>query len=193
MLGAAFASELTRRAPLARVRFRQHSPDIIEHAVESLRSVDLIWIPHGFLSDLPHLDLYTDRWMCIADAANDAIADELTIDHLRTLPWVVNYRTATAYTPATRQMELLGIDPRIEVVTESFTAIPDLVAGTGRIALLQNRLACQIPADAGIRVWDPPFDAVPLVEAAWWHPLSTNDVEHRFLRSVLADAARATT
>jgi DNA-binding transcriptional LysR family regulator len=101
----------------------------------------------------------------------------------------VNYGTPTAYTPATRQMELLGIDPRIEVVTDSFTAIADFVAGTERIALLQERLARRIPADRGIRIWDVPFDVVPLVEAAWWHPLSDNDIEHRFLRSVLAAAS----
>ncbi|HET8930515.1 MAG TPA: LysR family transcriptional regulator, partial [Acidimicrobiales bacterium] len=124
VLAAALSAALAARAPRARLRFEQHSPEIVEEATERLRSADLIWIPHGFLGDLPHMDLYTDRWVCIADADNPDIDGELSLDNLRTLPWVVNYRTPTAYTPATRQMELLGIEPQVQLVTDSFTALP---------------------------------------------------------------------
>lgn len=192
VLAARFAAEVTARAPRARIRFEQHTPAVVEHATERLRTADFIWIPHGFLSDVPHLDLYTDSWVCIADADNPEIEGALTLDNLRELPWVTNYQTPTAYTPATRQMQLLGIDPHVQVVTDSFTALPAMVTGTRRIAMLQARLADRIPASMRLRSWRLPFDPVPLVEAAWWHPLSDRDVEHRFLREVLADVAAAT-
>jgi hypothetical protein len=40
-----------------------------------------------------------------------------------------------------------------------------------------------------VRVLDCPFDALPLVEAFWWHPLSDQDPEHQLLRSVFSDVA----
>src|ERR671932_135354 len=59
-------------------------------------------------------------------------------------------------TPAGRQMRMLGIEPRVQVITESFLTVPRLVAGTDRIALLQRRLVDLLPRD-GLRVLRPPF------------------------------------
>ncbi|MDV6265769.1 MULTISPECIES: LysR family transcriptional regulator [Rhodococcus] len=191
ILGPDFAAAMARHAPRVQIRFEQHSPDIIDHAFERLRVTDTIWLPHGFLSDLPHMDLYTDRWVCVAATNNPAITEELTVENLRTLPWVVNYQTPTAYTPATRQMELLGITPQIQVITDSFITIAAMISGTDRIALVQERLARRISPELGVIIWPVPFDVVPLVEAAWWHPLSDRDVEHRFMRDVLASVAES--
>jgi DNA-binding transcriptional LysR family regulator len=90
-------------------------------------------------------------------------------------------------------MRMLGIEPRVQVVTESFLTIPALVAGTRRIALLQERLVKKIPADAGIRALPCPFEAGPLVDAMWWHPIYDRDPEHTFFRSLVQLAATAAT
>ncbi|SLI87042.1 Uncharacterised protein [Mycobacteroides abscessus subsp. abscessus] len=67
-------------------------------------------------------------------------------------------------------MELLGVVPRVCAVTESFLALPQLIRGTEAIALLQERVAKLVASGPDFRVLDCPFDAVPLVEAFWWHP-----------------------
>jgi len=104
------------------------------------------------------------------------------------LPWVVTYHGQTASTSAARQMRMLGIEPRVQVVTENFLTVPTLIAGSDRIALLQRRLVDQLPLNAGIRALDPPFEAAPLIEAMWWHPVYDDDPEHAYLRDVVTRA-----
>lgn len=60
------------------------------------------------------------------------------MQHLATLPWVATYRGPTASTPAARQMRMLDVEPRDQVVPETFLTVPGLVAGRDRIALLQR-------------------------------------------------------
>ena len=117
------------------------------------------------------------------------VGEHLTVDHLRTLPWVVVLPRADRLDPRARQMRMLGIEPRVQVVTESFLTVPGLVAGTPRVALLQRRLAARIPAELGLRVLPCPFEVAPLVEAIWWHPMYDDDPEHRYLRDLLVDVA----
>jgi DNA-binding transcriptional LysR family regulator len=150
-------------------------------------------LPHGFVTDLPHADLHRDRWVLVVSADNAAVGGALTVEQLRTMPWVATYHGPTASTPAARQMRMLGIEPRVQVVTESFLTVPGLVAGSDRIALLQERLVQLLPLSAGVRALPPPFDAGPLVEAMWWHPVYDRDPEHEFFRDLVRRAAHQAT
>jgi DNA-binding transcriptional LysR family regulator len=124
-------------------------------------------------------------------AADNPVADRgLTVEDLRTLPWVTTYHGPSATTPAALQMRLLGIEPRITVVNENFLTVPLLVAGSERIALLQRRLVERMPLDTGVRVLPPPFDPGQLLEAMWWHPVYDDDPEHAYLRDLVARAAQ---
>jgi len=189
VIGPMLAAELAVQAPEARLRFSPNTPFVVDNALQSMTSVDLLVMPHGFTEGLSHRDLYTDDWVCVVSADNAEVGDHLTVEHLRTLPWVVCYHGPTASTPAARQMRMLGIEPRVRVVTENFLTVPGLVAGTPRIALLQQRLAARIPAELGLRVLPCPFEVAPLVEAIWWHPMYDDDPEHRYLRDLLVDLA----
>ncbi len=81
-------------------------------------------------------------------------------------------------------MRMLGIEPHVQVVTENFLTVPGLVAGTGRVALLQRRLVDRVPAGL-VRALPCPFEVSPLVEAAWWHPMYEHDLEHVYVRDLL--------
>jgi DNA-binding transcriptional LysR family regulator len=190
VVGEPLVALLTERAPGLRLRLHQHSPDIIDHAPDSLRSVDGLLLPHGFLMDMPHTDLYQDRWVCVVSGDNDLVGDRLTMDLLAELPWAMTYHSATAYTPAARQLQMRGVEPRVQVVVESFLALPGVIAGSNRVALLQERLASRLTAASGVRVLEPPFEAVPLVEAFWWHPMNERDPAHQWLRRLLAEAGQ---
>lgn len=71
----------------------------------------------------------------------------------------------------------------------TFQALPFLVAGTRRVALIQESLATRLRGMAAVRVMDPPYDAVPLQEALWWHPVHTHDAAHLWLRETAARVA----
>ncbi|MGK5683861.1 LysR family transcriptional regulator [Actinoplanes sp. URMC 104] len=190
VLGDTLARILAEEAPRSRLRYLSNTPERVDRAEQVLTSNDLLVMPHGFVTDLSHRDLYSDDWVCVVSADNTAVGATLTVEQLESLPWVVTFHGPTASTPAGRQMRMLGIEPHIQVVTESFLTVPSLVAGTDRVGLLQRRLVDLLPLNAGIRALPPPFDAAPLIEAMWWHPMYDADPAHRYLRGVVVRAVR---
>ncbi|MGU3437715.1 LysR family transcriptional regulator [Actinomycetes bacterium M1A6_2h] len=193
VLGDTVAALLAEEAPHARLRFAPTSPDVVGHADRTLLGSDVLLMPHGFITDLPHIDLYQDEWVIVVSSDNDSVVDALTNDQLRTLPWVLVYHGQTASTPAARQLRMMGIEPTVQVVTESFLTVPSLIVGSARIALLQQRLVRLLPLNAGIRTLPSPVPLAPMVEAMWWHPVYDRDPEHVFLRDLVVRAARMAT
>ena len=189
VLGPALLAVVAEQAPGVHIRLQQTTPYDVDHAADILRTVDGIVLPHGFLRDLPRLDLYQDTWVCIVDPANQQVGDALTIEDLRTLPWVVLFNLPTAYAPSTQQLRLGGIEPIVDVVVDNFLSMPFLVAGSNRIALLQGRLAERLAAPVGSRVMASPVEPMRLHEAFWWHPMYRDDPAHLWLRGALSAAA----
>jgi DNA-binding transcriptional LysR family regulator len=187
--GARLVGRVAAEAPDACVRFVPVSRRAIVPDDEYLRTVDGVFMPHGYL-DLPRfIDLHSDRWVCVVAEDNAAVGERLTMEDLRTLPWIATFADRLGRAPAWRQMELLGVIPRVVAVAESFMAVPQLVRGSGAVALLQEKVAALVAADPGFRVLDCPFDVVPLVEAFWWHPVHDDDPGHRWLRDCLRGIA----
>ncbi|GAA4908342.1 DNA-binding transcriptional LysR family regulator [Actinomycetospora succinea] len=187
VLGPPLAAAFARTAPRARLRLCPHRPEDVTGAAERLRAVDGLLLPHGFVDDMPYLDLYEDHWVVLVATTNDRVGETVTLDDLAALPWVTVYHRPTAFIPAAQQLRAHGIEPRAQVVVESFLPIPDLVAGTDRVGLLQGRLAARLRPDDGVRVLPCPFTATPLVEAMWWHPTYDADPAHRWLRGLLTE------
>lgn len=188
VLGDRIAALLAEEAPHTRLRLSPNTPASVDRADQILLSTDLLVLPHGFVSDLSHRDLYSDEWVCVVSADNPEVGEELTVEHLETLPWVVSFHGPTAATPAVRQMRMRGIEPSVQVVTESFLTVPGLVAGSRRIALLQRRLVGLLPPDIGLRALPPPVEVGQLIEAMWWHPAFDEDPEHAYLRDLVVRA-----
>jgi DNA-binding transcriptional LysR family regulator len=188
VLGDSIAALLAEEAPHARLRLSANTPAMVDRADQILLSTDLLVLPHGFLTDLSHQDLYRDEWVCVVSADNPVVEDGLTVEHLETLPWVVTFHGPTAATPAARMMRMRGIEPHVQVVTENFLTVPGLVAGSDRIALLQKRLADLLPLNVGIRAMPCPVEVGQLVEAMWWHPVYDDDPEHAYLRDLVLRA-----
>ncbi len=189
-IGAAVSRIAARTAPGVRFRFMLHNTPIVDDAANSLRSVDAMVIPHGYLTDLPYVDLWRDRWVVIADESNERVGGGLTMQMLSELPWVFTYRSRSAFTSASRQLQLLGVEPRVDVVVESFLALGRYVVGTERLGLVQAALAPQVAGLGGIRVLETPFDATPTANALWWHPVHDRDPEHAWMRTLFLEAAR---
>lgn len=189
---AVFGTELARvvheEAPGIRLRFTQTPPTVVEDTATLLSATDGLFMPHGVISDFPATDLYDDRWVFLVADDHPTVEDRLTRRDLARLPWVTYQRTYDA--PAVRQLGMLGIEPKVEVSVDTFQSLPLLVAGTRRIALVQARLARLLEPVAAVRVVEPPYEAVPLREALWWHPVYTQDAAHIWLRETAARIGR---
>jgi DNA-binding transcriptional LysR family regulator len=190
VFGERLVTALASAAPGVRLRFQQTDTALIDHGLETLRSVDGLILPHGFLTDIPSTNLFEDTWVCVVSKDNAEVGAELTMDDLTRLPWLVTFQLPTAYTPAARQLRMMGIEPKVQVIVDSFLAVPFLVAGRSRIAVLQRKLACRLAETAGIRVLPCPWDVVPVKEAFWWHPGLRHDPGHAWLRQVLRTVGR---
>src|ERR1041385_2499447 len=112
VLGPTLAA-LLQQAPPVRLRLHQLAVPAFEDAAQTLGDVDGMVLPHGILSDLPSQQLFTDEWVCIVAAGHPGIGEKLTMADLERLPMVVTYQSATAYTPAAKQLSMLGVQPRV--------------------------------------------------------------------------------
>jgi DNA-binding transcriptional LysR family regulator len=189
VLGPPLAA-LLQRAPHVRLRLHQLAVPVVDAGAEALRDVDAMVLPHGFLSDLPSRPLFTDRWVCIVAAEHPGLGEKLTMTDLEELPMVVAHHEPTSYTPAGKQLSILGVQPRVQLVAETFLALPFLVAASNGVALIQERLARQLSPAVPIRILPCPFDVASLIEALWWHPMYDRDAGHRWLRQLFTEAAR---
>jgi Transcriptional regulator len=184
---SALASE---RAPGVRFRFNLHNPQFIEDAAHRLRTADAVLIPHGPVDNLPFLDLFSDGWIGIAASDNPLVDDRITMEVAQSSPWVFTYQSQAAFTSAGRQLQELGVEPRIEAVVEGFLAMPAFIAGTRRLGLVQSRLEPYVVQHPGVKVVALPFEATPIRSAVWWHPVHDRDPEHQWMRSLFAEVGR---
>lgn len=85
---------------------------------------------------------------------------------------------------------LVAVDPLVgdRLTLELLAELPHLVTGSRCVALVQAGLARRLPAGSGVRSLPCPWDAVPLLEALWWHPVYQADPEHAWLRAVVTQA-----
>ncbi|GAA3019167.1 LysR family transcriptional regulator [Streptosporangium longisporum] len=190
VLGKELMRTLGREAPAVRLRFLQINVQRVDDIDTTLRSVDGLLMPHGFISNHPAVDVYTDRWVIVADRDHPDLRDGVTMDHLRELPWAVTFRGPTAIASAARQLTMLGVEPRIEIVVENFQSLPFLVPGTRRICLLQERLALSMSGLEDFQILPCPYEAVPVIEAFWYHAVHQADAGHRWLRTLLVDVGK---
>lgn len=188
-IGQSVSQLALKRAPGVKFRFELHTPAIVEDA-NRLRASDGIMIPHGHVEDLNHIELWTDHWVILASEDHPTIGETLRLEDLEENPWVFTYQSRSAFTSANKQLEGMGIEPVVGTVVESFLALPFFIRGTNRLGIVQAGLASESRYFEGVRVLEPPFEAVPVVNALWWHPSHRDDPEHRWMRSLFRQAGQ---
>ena len=114
-------------------------------------------MPHGLVDDARFVDLFTDRFVLLVSADNDAIGDSMTVQEMIKAPMVVAYNTRTGRNTAVHQMQLAGLEPTVDTVTESFLIVPFLIAGTDR-----DRPGSGNARPATARVGRCPGDSLPV-------------------------------
>jgi DNA-binding transcriptional LysR family regulator len=190
VIGPPLTALVAARAPGVRLRLEQMEPFAAAHPAEVLRRVDGLFLPHGMISDLPAVDLFEETWVAIAAADNPAVGEVLTLTQAASLSWVTSVHGREGSTPAVQQLRAAGVEPRVAVVVDGFSAIPFLVAHTDRVALLPSRLAHRLARAADVRVVRFDWAMGPMRTAMWWHPSRHSDPAHSWLRSVVAEAGR---
>lgn len=190
MIGRSLGNAISEAAPRARLRFtRWNLLEALITGRSTLEEADGLIIPHGILSDMPHIDLFTDAWTGLVAADNRAVGEKLTVQQARSLAWVVPFREAGLRNIAEQALRMQGVELNTSLIVDSFLALPDLVANSPRAALIASRLAERACALGDVRTVELPYQPTPLIEAFWWHPARTRDPEHTWLRTLIQEAA----
>ena len=197
VMGEALSLAVRRAAPHARLHIRLVREALGAEYKDGIRLLDGIVAPslNGFsLPDSRSAELFRDRWVCLVDARHPVLDfGRLSLADLARLPWVAPYYRSDQTPPSVpvmRQLALLGIHPTIAVRVESYMAVPYFVAGTDRVALMQERLATRLTAWMNLRVVECPGDLEPIVEALWWHRQYEDDAANAWLRRLTVETAR---
>jgi DNA-binding transcriptional LysR family regulator len=196
VLGNRLSRVLADRAPGVDLHIRLVREAFTADIAETIQVVDGMVAPPVSRFELPgvrSVELFTDQWVCIVDGHNP-VADggPLTLEQLAGMCWVAPFQPSRGYpaaAPLSRQLVLFGIQPAIRVRVESYQAVPYFVAGTDRVALLQERLATEVAGRLGLRVLPCPGDPEPIVEKLWWHADHDGDPAHRWFRDTLVAVA----
>jgi DNA-binding transcriptional LysR family regulator len=145
------------------------------------------WIgPRDVLPGKPSSGLFSDRWVCIVDRDNHVVASELPLssayEHAWVLPTVAKHRDL----PWRKRLLDHGIDLNVAVTSESFGAVPYLVAGTEYIGLVQAGLLRRLGEGTGVRMLECPWVMPPLAFTLWWHENREHDLAHAWFREQVA-------
>lgn len=184
-----FVARVAALAPGLKLDFKpqQNFPHVLLERGEA----DLLIAPTVFCSSShPSERLFEDEIACVADASSVLAQGAVTEERFLAAGHVVMQPPNGGESFAQRVCRELGLAIRIEVSTFSFAALPVLVRGTDRVALVQRTLAeCMIRL-GGLTLIDVPFAFPRLEQSVQWHSFRTRDPALVWLRTQLSEAAR---
>lgn len=187
------ADPLLRRVKQAApgIRLELHPiPTDMSFSSHGIVKHDVVVGPTGY--DFPgrRLELFRDRFVCVVDPANPRLKDgALSLADLAELPHAKATFGHEQPTPADRQLDELGVRRHVQVTVVGWLTVPFVVAGTGLVAIVPERLARRVADTVRLTVVEPPFGQVDLIETAHWHPSRAADPAVRWLLRTLQETA----
>jgi DNA-binding transcriptional LysR family regulator len=191
LLAPSFFERVRRQAPHARVEVR--APNA-ERALQSLESGEIDLRIAWLLTPAPSLrsmHLYEDRIVCIAHRDHPEVQGQLSLEQFLRLPHARTLSTSHVTTSLVIDAALEALGKKLEptVLVHNFLTIPAMLKGTDIIATLPFSQAELFSALFPLQILEPPLKLPRIRYAAYWHERSQRDEGHRWLRSVVMDAA----
>jgi DNA-binding transcriptional LysR family regulator len=184
-------AELARHAPSVRVAFVSPFSDQFGNDEELVDATDGWLAPREVLPGHEHVGAGADRWVCVVDRHHAGVSTSLTLDDAAAYPWVVPAVRGATLRLHRDGLTSHGVEPVVEVTTETFGSVPFLVAGSTRIGLVQESVARRVATAAGVRILECPWTVQPLHLTFWWSPKKNGDLGHAWLRERVAAAIDA--
>jgi len=130
--------------------------------------------------------LFEDSYTCIAWQENQLIGESITLEEYLALGHVA-VRFGQQRLPAFDEwfFDHYGHTRRIEIITASFSTLPQFVVGTTRIATIHQRLADFYLRFLPLKRVAPPVEMPHLTEVIVWHRYRDRDPALLWLRNLL--------
>lgn len=180
---------LEREAPGTRVEFTELPVTTSVTPVDLLRS-DVMIAGAGRGVPGKHASLFSDRYVCLVDAANPALTDgSLSLSSLQELRTVRSVFGPQVATHVDDMLSIAGLHPSVALSVQGFLAVPFALARTPWVGWVPERIAHRYASMLGLVVARTPIAPAVLIEAAHWHPSKTGDVTRQWLVGMLRKAA----
>ncbi|KRB93592.1 hypothetical protein ASE07_12625 [Noviherbaspirillum sp. Root189] len=195
------ASDYTTSILLTRVaqRLRTEAPKVtIEVSPPSLDAAeyigrgeaDFMFVPEEFiLEDFSGEVLLEDTYSCVTWAGNDLVGESITREQYLEMGHV-----SVEFTGRTKSFEHWVFDNaqikrRVEITATSYSALPQLLLGTDRVATMHTRLARYLADYFPIRCLPLPIDVPKMKMVMQWNVYQEKDPAHQWLRAVMKEVA----
>lgn len=143
-------------------------------------------------SDLHCVELFADRWACVARRGHPEIGTRLTLNRFSRLPHVVLPMQTGGYgSSIANKLVARGLARDIVLSVPYLLAIPNILCTTDLVMTTPKRLAALFATTHAIRVLPHPLRLPPFTVAAFWHARTHADPSHAWFRETLLQAAKA--
>jgi len=182
-------SILQREAPHTSIEFDGLPMEDIVSPVDLLRR-DITIAATGRGVPGKRASLFSDRFVCVVDAANPALRDgALSLTALHGLRHVRSVFGPHASTHIDDMLSAAEITPRVAVNVEGFMQVPFAVTKTPWVGWVPERTARRYADQLGLTIARTEIAPSVLVEAAHWHPSKSSDPALTWLVSQLRAAS----
>jgi len=179
-------------APNVQIHVHPVEPDHLELLRRS--QVDMLIMPREVLPTqhgLPYEHLFSDTFVCVSDAANPDVRDDLDAEVFSRLPYLASNQ-GTMSSIVERRLDEAGVARNVEMVAQSFVMAPFLLPGTRLVTIIQKKLATLLMSDPSkYRVIATPAELDEISEIMVWTPKQTSDPGHEWLRAQLRELSRS--
>jgi DNA-binding transcriptional LysR family regulator len=151
--------------------------------------VDLMIVPERYIIEgHPSRLLFEEEHVCAVWQGNTQVGDSLTLEQYMEMGHVsVGFGRSRHMSIEEWFMNQYGFNRRLEVITNDFNTLPQLVVGTQRIATMHQRLARLYADYLPLRILPPPVKIPVMREFMLWHRSVDGDPMHRWLRERITE------
>jgi LysR family nod box-dependent transcriptional activator len=189
-----FLSEVVRKAatlaPLMQFDLRAISPQSPEHLEGG--EVELLIAPEfNTVAGHPAEKLFEDTFSCLVCADHPVKGSTITTDQYFESAHVgVEWGGGRRVTYDARMISTGKQVRRQDVISPTFTLVPELLLGTSRVATLPTRLALQMSQRFPLRILQCPIELPAFAEKVQWHKYQERDPAISWLRALFRETAR---
>lgn len=154
-------------------------------------NADFLLLPANFLSpDHPSVELFSEDFVVICWDQNPLVGDSLSKEEYGQLGHVmVRFGSKRRASVDSWMMERGGIERRSEVTVNTFSAVPQCVVGTHRIATIHRRLAQMWAEFLPLKIVEAPIEIPSFTWGLQWHQMHEVDAVNRWIRELVVQCS----
>ncbi len=188
---AVMIPELLRKANQLAPSIKFEFTQLYDTPAEDLEKgkIDFLLLPQHSLSEShPSCVLFEEGFVCVGDINNPALQQPLSEDTFLNLGHV-SVRFGAQRMPSLVETLLLekNLNARVEVVTTSFSSVPQVLVGTERIAIMHTRLAAKWAEFLPLKVMPIPIDLPRMKWGLQWHQYRDLDPGTQWMKQLILD------